>query len=287
MAKTISIFGHSISTFKGVTAEGNRIYYDSADTNRTGVSSVEDTWWARLAKRLGHQLLANASYSGSMVDGRAFPAGRSIERARQVLGPDGSQPDEIVVFIGINDYGWGGAAFQERGGSEACPTLFENVEEGFVPGDAPAGELQRFADAYDEMLENLRSVAPEADIWCMTLLPGRAPGSPHSTFCYSLRGIPLEEYNKVIKCVAIANGCKVADVAGFGLDYVSTDGTHPNLLGMEQLADLAFASMTGGKPDAELFAEELASERMCLEPTCVGCQHAASTGVKWSCVCLK
>ncbi len=285
MMKRISVFGDSISTFEGVTAAGNRCYYDSVDTNGTGVAQPQDTWWMQVIDALGGELCANGSFSGSMVEGAAFPAGCSQERARQILGPQGEAPDLVLVFIGINDYGWGGAEAQARGGSEAAPSGFEEVEEGYIPGVAPAGALQGFAQAYGEMLENIQAQAPGAEVWCLTLLPGRLKGSSGSSFCYRLRGIDLSEYNEAIRSAAQAKGCQVADIAAFSLDYEASDGTHPTLQGMEQIAALTTAAITGRPLEADLFPGSLASQDLCREPSCIGCPHARSTGVKWSCVC--
>lgn len=285
MGNLFSVFGDSISTFEGVSAEGNRVYYDAADTNGTGVVQPEQTWWARVIQEAGGTLLANASFSGSMVSGAGFPAGRSVERAQQILSPAGEAPDEVLVFIGINDYGWGSADAQRRGGSEAA-SRGGAPEPGFVPGLAPAGALQEFAHAYDEMLENIRTAALHAKVWCVTLLPGRVRGSESSTFCPHLRGVPLNEYNRVIKCAAAANGCKVADVAAFGMDYEATDGTHPTVRGMQQLAALGRAAMTGSQLDEALFAG-MRSGVLCERKAGVGCPYARSTGVQWSCVCEK
>lgn len=283
MGKQLSVFGDSISTFEGVTVQGNRTYYDGVDANGTGVTRPEEMWWARVIADVGGTLLANGSFSGSMVAGSGFPAGSSVQRAQQVLASDETAPDEVLVFIGINDYGWGSADAQVQGGSEAAPGE-RAPEPGFVPGLAPAGALQEFALAYDEMLENIRDVAPKATVWCVTLLPGRVAGSDSPTFCDRLRGIPLSDYNRAIKCAAAANGCKVADVAAFGLDYEATDGTHPTVRGMEQLANLVRAAMTGAQPDEALFAA-MESGTVCQRAAGVGCPWARSTGSRWSCVC--
>lgn len=286
MGKLISVFGDSISTFEGVTVAGNRTYYDAADTNGTGVTRPEDTWWGQVIEREGGTLLANAAFSGGMVAGAGFPAARAPERARQILGTAGETPDEVLVFIGINDYGWGSARAQARGGSEAAPGGPVAQEAGFEPGLAPAGALQEFALAYDEMLENLRAAAPEAIVRCLTLLPGRVAGSAQPTFCPQLRGISVDDYNRAIKGAAVANGCQVADVAAFGLDYEASDGTHPTAHGMRQLAELAWAAITGGQPDPSLFAG-MASGNPCERAAGVGCPFAQNTGTKWSCVCQR
>lgn len=284
MNKLVSVLGDSISTFDGVTVAENRIYYDEHDANRTGVRLPQQTWWAQVIAEAGDALLSNASFSGSMVAGDGFPAGCSMPRARQVLGPAGEQPDEVLIFIGINDYGWGGAMAQRRGGSEAAPAGREAAEEGFVPGEAPADALREFALAYDAMLENLKSVAPQAQMCCLTLLPGRVAGAASSTFCHRLRGIPLEAYNDAIRSAASASGCNVVDIGAAGMDYEAADGTHPTLRGMRQIAALVRASCDGTPLDGALFAG-MASVDRCQRVSCVGCPHARSTGAAWSCVC--
>lgn len=293
MGKRISIFGDSISTFAGHTAKGNRAFYDEEGSRGAGVTRVEDTWWMRVIQAEGAELLGNASFSGSMVAGAGFPAGRSLERARQLLEPcgegaagrAGGTPDEVYVFIGINDYGWGGAEAQERGGSEASPSRGALREEGFVPGLAGEGALEGFGEAYGEMLSNIRGVAPGARIFCLTLLPGRLPGASESTFCDRMRGVPFNGYNEAIRSAAAKEGAQVLDVAAFGFDYEAADGTHPTELGMEQIAELAVAAREGRRPDEELFAGFRTESPVCGRDACVGCPHARSTGTQWSCVC--
>ena len=62
----------------------------------------------KVIERLGAGF-ANASFSGSMVEGDGFPAACSARRIGQVAGPAGESPDEILVFVGTNDYGWEGS----------------------------------------------------------------------------------------------------------------------------------------------------------------------------------
>ncbi len=285
MTKRISVFGDSISTFEGVTVAGNRCYYDDADTNGTGVAQPADTWWMQVIDALGGELCANGAYSSSMVAGVGFPAGCSLGRAQQILGPQGEGPDLVLVFIGINDYGWGSSEAQAKGGSEGVPEGFSKPEEGFVPGLAPVGALQEFAQSYNEMLENIQAQAPEAEVWCLTLMPGRLQGQLGSSFCYRLRGVDIAEYNEAIRRAARAKGCQVADIAAFGFDYEASDGTHPTVKGMQQIAALVTAAITGNPFEEALFTESSASQDLCDEPSCIGCPHARSTGARWSCVC--
>ena len=322
--RTFSVFGDSISTFEGITNPANRIYYQGDLRTSTGVLAPGDTWWSKVIEHFGGRLLANASFSGSLAEGAGFPAGRSPERIAQIAGPActgeaGASPDDILVFIGINDFGWAGARAQAAARSEAMPRCPEAlaVPEGEA-GPADDGALGRFADAYSEMLARMRAAYPAARVWCLTLLPGRERGASHPQFAYRLRGIDLDDYNDVIRLAAAANGCKVADIRAAGYDYEAADGTHPTARGMEQLAALAVAAMdaadqarpgdagtapasfdaagvrdTGGTlaPEAfaalpeGLFSPAARSGRPCDEATCFGCAHARGTGNSWSCVC--
>lgn len=293
MAKTYSVLGDSISTFEGAVPAENRCYYDAADTNGTGVTSQDETWWARVIDAEDGELLANASFSGSMVQGDGFPAGRHPSRANQLLGDDGRAPDAVLVFIGINDYGWASPEAQFAGGSEAAPKgASYDIEDVDPAGGAPGDAAERFEAAYAEMLANVLEVAPYADIWCVTLLPGRMARHAKGAFCYRLRGADLEEYNEAIRNAAEQAGARVADVAELGFDYDAADGTHPTKGGMVQLAALVEAAMCKARDDEEGYAavmrsypERLRSSRFCDKPSCVGCPHASITRERWSCMC--
>ena len=180
-----------------------------------------------------------------------------------------------------------------------------------IAGAAPADAVKRFGTAYRTMLRNIRAAAPEAAVYCITLLPGRTHGVDHPEFCYRLRGRHLDEYNAAIRDAAAAEGCRVADVRAFGRDYDSLEGTHPTNLGMRQFASMVVRAMqladsagvetpttegitAGAQPDAANPALDLRdfcgapkSAQLCDSPTCIGCPHAANTGNQWLCRCLK
>lgn len=280
-----SVFGDSISTFSGVTVPENAVYYDAVDTNGCGITSPEQTWWMRVIRALGGSLLANASYSGSMVAGRGFPAGCSKERAQQILGPGGEMPDVVLIFIGINDFGWGGAEAQLYGHSAAAPHGADLASYPLqAPGAAPASALEEFAKAYGRMLKNMWTVSPASELWCMTLLPGRIKGASEPAFCYQLRGIDLADYNDAVRQAAREEGCRLLDIEGCGFDYQATDGTHPDQVGMAQIAEMVLAC----KEDRMAkIPDEMASKRLCTKPLCVGCPFAKGTGNPWYCVCEK
>ena len=78
--RLFSILGDSISTFEGCNPAGFRVFYEGERREATGVREARDTWWAQVVDALDGELLANGSFSGSMVEGAGFPAGDSAER---------------------------------------------------------------------------------------------------------------------------------------------------------------------------------------------------------------
>ena len=315
-AKTFSIMGDSISTFEGCVPDGYTLFYNDERLERSGVLRPEDTWWSHTVRALGGTVLADSAWSGSMVEGAGFPAASSPERAAALLGPDGQVPDAVLVFIGINDYGWGGAEAQAAGRSHAMPRCIDpaSIPEQ-VAGAAPADAVEHFGAAYRTMLRNIHATAPKAAVYCITLLPGRTRGIDHPEFCYRLRGHHLDEYNAAIREAASAEGCRVADVRAFGRDYDSLEGTHPTNLGMRQFASMVVRAMqladagageneakegapegitVGAQPEVANPALDLQdfccapeSAQVCDAPTCIACPHAANTGNQWLCRCLK
>ena len=302
-----SVLGDSISTFEGVTPEGFTLFYNGERLEKSGVKTPGDTWWGHVIKALDGSLLADNAWSGSMVEGAGFPAACNARRAWAILGPNGVQPDVVLVFIGINDYGWGGAANQAAGRSHAMPRCIDlaSVPER-IAGAAPEDAAKLFGAAYRKMLDHIKEVAPQALVYCITLLPGRTQGLDHAEFAYRLRGVHLDEYNDAIRAAAAGAGCRVADVRAFGRDYDSLEATHPTKLGMRQFASMVVRGMqqadelagggatTGAHPEEANPALDLAdfcgapqSEEICERASCIGCPHAANTGNQWLCRCLK
>lgn len=170
-----------------------------------------------------------------------------------------------------------------------------------VPGAAPMDAAERFGAAYERMLRRVQEAAPGAEIWCVTIPPGREHGKTGPAFAYALRGVTLDAYNQAINDAAAATGARVADVAALGLDYDAYDGTHPTALGMEQLASMVLnaiawesemtpsllGSALASRPLPPLPPDEMRSARRCKKPTCIGCPHARSTGNPWFCICDK
>lgn len=289
MTKKHSIMGNSISTFESAIPENNRCYYDFCDSNKTGVTSPQDTWWMQVIDNDNGEFLANASWSGSMVEGEGFPAGQSLDRAKQLLGKNGEEPDVVWVFFGINDYGWGGYLAQLHGHANNAPNNVNLQDYEYQePGNAPRDAAELFQEAFTDMLQNIRAIAPNAEIRCLTLIPGRLDKKLNNTFCYHLRGISIDAYNEAIKrAVSKIDNAKVLDIRALGYDYASIDGTHPNKDGMAHIAALAIAAHTQDNSALKDYPEYLRSNNPCSKSTCVGCRYAVGTGISWSCVCTK
>ena len=63
----VFILGDSYSTFEGYIPEGYAPYYVNAERSDCGVNKVEQTWWHRLIKDTGADLVMNCSYSGTTI----------------------------------------------------------------------------------------------------------------------------------------------------------------------------------------------------------------------------
>ena len=296
MPRYVSVLGDSISTLKGWNPEGFAVFYEDGRDELAGLQGPQDTWWGKVISHLNGTLLVNGSWSGSMVQGQGYPAAWSPERIA-ALSCDGIAPDDILVFLGTNDYGWATAAAQACGRSFAAPACL-NLEDypESVAGAAPAGTLDGFKDAYATMLHALCEAYPQARVWCLTLLPGRVMGTPHPTHAWNLRGINMRAYCDAILEVAEACGCMGLDVAGFGFDYEALEGTHPTNLGMNQIADMVVAAMEKQPLPMRHFAPDASnrcdtpvdwrSKDLCGTRMCVGCPWAKGTGNAWYTVCL-
>lgn len=293
--KLISFVGDSISTFHGCNPEEYHVFYEGGRCAESGVKSPKDTWWSLVADHFGQTVLSNASFSGSTVEGPGFPCGESPRRIADISA-NGKVPDDIVVFFGINDYGWGGFANMAAGRARACPELPESqLPAPAVAKEACDDEPLAFQEAYARMLEKCRSAYPNARVWCCTLLPGSFADDPNAKFAYCLRGIPFDEYNEAIRAAAQACECRTVDLRSFGLDYESLEGTHPTALGMRQLAAMVILAMEkAGAPtlplDPELETALRSAKRSpdpCGKQSCIGCPSADATGNAWLCGCRR
>ena len=101
----LSILGDSISTYRGVS--------NDASANATTVYNpyyysepfpLEKTYWHRVLTDLKLELCVNNSWSGGNLSGRDDPDS-GFNRVHHLSKSDGTVPDLIILFMGINDLG--------------------------------------------------------------------------------------------------------------------------------------------------------------------------------------
>ena len=282
-----SILGDSISTLWGYVPQGWRVHYEG-EVHVPGVECFADTWWGRVIDHFGGQLISNSSFSGSVVEGFGFPAGVSDERIASLVGPHGELPDVVIVYMGINDYGWGGGRNQVMGGSLSASAKPEDLEGARMvePVVGPVA-LERFSAAYALMVQKIRLLAPDASIWCLTLAPATSPDIERRCYKYQISGIELDAYNDAIRSVAIKSGARVIDIRSYGIAYDAVDGCHPSALGMRQLADMVVDQIEGrasGRAPLSIHDAPHA-RRSCFCRNCSGCPHDESVPSRWTIVC--
>lgn len=293
MARLFSVLGDSISTYEGITPEGWRVFYEGERIERAGMTSVRDTWWSLVIEHFGGQLLANSSWSGCVVQGSEFPVAASNARC-EALATRGQAPDDILVYVGINDYGWGSGEAQVAAGAASAPqSLVAACDHvGRVAGMAPENAAEIFAESYARMVRKLHALYPATRIWCATLVPGRLSGCAVSTSPRYFRGVCIDAYNDAIRAAATLDGARLVDMAARGFDYDAFDGTHPTKRGMRQIATLFIEGMEasgekapeGALDASSILTDDMRTERFCDEP-CVGCPFARSTGNEWFHIC--
>lgn len=217
--RRVSILGDGISTYRGYNPEGYPIFYTDRQCMRTGMYSETDTWWVKLIGNMQAQLVMNNSCAGSCVSGNSTLSGNNDNRLYRLFSDTGS-PDVILVAMGMGDYEQG-VPIQPEDPSEINWNTY----------------YQYFKSSYEMMLWKLRQYFPSAEIYCSTICYGAYGGNTNHLFAEGIQGIPLKQYNQVIREAAQEYGCRVADIAKMIKCYESVDGVHPTAAGMCQLAD--------------------------------------------------
>ena len=201
--KRISILGDSVSTFAGYTP-AEALFYDAWRQGETGVTSSDDTWWMQVIQGMGGILGVNNSYAGSTVSGSLASSGTS-ERRLRALGEEG-EPDMILVAMGANDWGFG-------------------------------VHPQEFEYEYRRMLQRLRRLYPQVELWCATLLRGK-PVQEEEMFFNVDSVLSPDIYSEIIRKTVLEEGLKLADLASYHAEYETVDGVHPNKEGMKMISCL-------------------------------------------------
>lgn len=216
----VSIIGDSISTFEGYNPSGYSVFYDTDMQLRNGLSSVYDTWWAKVNQALHAFLCVNNSYSGSRVTGAGFPAASSLERI-SCLCTEIYHPDIILIYIGFNDFGNGVGIRQKK-------SFFINRK----------ADLSYFEVAYGIMIDRVREQYPRAKVVCGTLMRTRIRNNETWLFPEMYAGEKFEDYNDVIRQIADKKKVYLADTGSLNIRYETLDGSHPTLKGHQTIADV-------------------------------------------------
>ena len=224
--KLFSIIGDSVSTFEGVTPENYEVFYTAPMKCTTNVLAAEDTWWGKVIKALGGELLVNDSWSGSLVTKHPKceieSYGASDARTSN-LGKDGKTPDVVMIYIGTNDWGWN------------------------VPVDPQAGQendISVFKVAYDTMIKKIKKNYPQAEIWCFTLAISDGMEDCGNVHPYVRSGRALREYCCAIRESATENNCRLIELYCPEEQYETVDKYHPNRRGMQTLAKIVLDQLT-------------------------------------------
>lgn len=226
--KKVSILGDSISTFTGTMPADYNIYYpESGD-----IPNARQTWWGQLLANTGMVLCRNASSANTDVTGNSLALdgsapGCSIRRIVDLKGTDGSNPDVIIIYMGINDF-----ARSRTLGSFTSP------------GVQTEGEVMVFTDAYELMLQKIKALYPTASIYCCTLLERCDLNGNTGAPAVNLNGDTVADFNTQIKAIAKAYGASVIDFYNCGINYTNlslftVDGIHPTWIGAGVLGQCA------------------------------------------------
>ena len=235
--KKVSILGDSISTFTGTMPADYNVYYPE----HGDIPNAGQTWWGQLLTNTGMVLCRNASSANTDVTGNSLALdgsapGCSIRRLVDLRGTDGSSPDVIIIYMGINDF----ARSRTLGSFTA-------------PGVQTEGEVMVFTDAYELMLQKIKALYPTASIYCCTLLERCDMEGNTGAPAVNLNGDTVADFNTQIKAIAAAYGASVIDFYNCGINYTNlslftVDGIHPTWIGagvLSQCATQAVLSSVG------------------------------------------
>lgn len=221
--KSLSILGDSISTYAGYIPTGNANYYTGSNCD---VTSVNDTWWMKLITALGMTLNLNNSWSGSRVTTTNGSDSSGVSRASNL----GTNPDVIIVYMGINDFN-NEVGLGTYDGNGTFPT-----------------STTTFREAYAVMLNNLLTAYPLAEVWVCTLPYDEKNGSVGFPE-FNGNDVLLSTWNDAIRDMANLFGVRILEHSKCGLyyhnmstymgDYSSSNQTalHPNKKGHSLIAN--------------------------------------------------
>lgn len=219
--KTLSILGDSISTFAGYIPSGNATWYPNGT-----VTNVTDTWWYKVMDALGMTLNVNNSWSGSRVTTTNGSESAGCMTRCQNLG---TNPDVIIVYMGINDFNTG-VTLGTYAGKTAVPST-----------------TTTFLEAYGIMLDKIMTAYPNSEIFVCTLPADERNGA---TGFPEINGnnVALGTFNEGIETLAHTFGAKLLRLDSCGIFYQNIsiyeqDSLHPNKFGHSLMANYVIKEM--------------------------------------------
>ena len=213
---TFSVLGDSISCYSGIIPKTFNPCYPYGD-----VTDCREMWWAKTADDLGLVLYADSSAAGSSVcpvPGNNDPGKKSFgddERLSFLTAADGSVPDIIFVYGGMND---------------------------FLMGIAP----DTFGRYYDALIQEIGSEQwyPDTRIICFTetqtyLIPQEDSSNAPCLYT-NATGYTTADYSRQIRIAARENGVACIElgqcITEDNAPEMLIDGMHPTAAGMELIA---------------------------------------------------
>ena len=223
--KVISIFGDSISTFKGYipVADGFNLEHLPRYPQDNLLTDVNETWWMQIINMFNAKLGINDSWRGATVTGdKPVSTGTKGEYASfanlvriQNLGSNGN-PDVILFYGGTNDLGH----------VSKVGTFNENKAPTTV--DLETLKWDNLADAYVHTLLRLKHYYPNALIICLF---------PTYTKSY-YSDTKLAEANEILASICKHYKVPYVDLRYSGITVKDLpDGIHPDASGMDYITN--------------------------------------------------
>lgn len=216
-AESFSVYGNSISTYEGY------IPIDYLTWFTPSKMKVEETWWWQVGESMGWTLCNNSSWSGSRVaydrdwDYKSY----FISPHRLLNLSQNGIPDNILVLGGVNDWRW----------SISSLGVIESTDS------------TEFCGAYKLMLDRLRELYPQANIYCFSILPIYEKGYTENSL--NSRNWSIIDANCCIKDICALKGVSFIDMHNCEFSnnvlLYTEDGLHPNVIGMHIIAEFVSA----------------------------------------------
>lgn len=206
--KYLSLLGDSITTFDGISnvTDNNSTIATGVDKScypYYDVDKLEEIYWYKLLKNTGMKLLVNNSIGGSRAYGAATDLYAACNLRCVNLHADtgelaGTDPDVIIVYIGINDVG------------------------------ATDENLENFKKGYGQMINKLKARYNNSDIFVIDLpYPDNENVYPKDKF---------DSFNQAIENIVSEANLNLIRFSGSVADdakNLTCDRLHPNVHGMQ------------------------------------------------------